>query len=748
MIWRRWIPVLVVVAGVVAYHNSFMGQFILDDGAHIHNNPRILQFWPPWAALSGTSRPLVQWSLALNHATGQFNPFDYHLFNLIVHLLAALALYGVVRRTLLRVLDDKRPETEAAVLAGLVALIWVVHPLNTQAVTYIIQRGESMMGLFYLLTLYCFIRGVEVSEGLTTDVCGSGRCRRVFWYVAALAACALGMATKPIMATAPLMVFLYDRVLIAHNWRRAWHQRQWFYVMLAATWLALPALLYWGKSDWHGSAGLGMESVSPINYAFTQPGVILHYLRLVVWPVDLCFDYLWPAAKGGWQIGPPLMVIVGLVLLTLSLVRRSHAMAFLGLWFFGVLSVTSSIMPIMDLAVEHRMYLSSAAVICAVVILVDQGRRMVVVRHPRFLGVSKAVYLVAVVLVVTALVRLTIGRNADYHDAIGMWHKVIAQRVLHPRGYGQIGQIHSLGMNKHREAIPYFEKVIALAPSLSSGYSSLGGAWSNLGDHEKALMYYQKASSLETNSALHVTNIGAQHAALGRWEDAVRFYEKALEMQPDYALAHNNMGVAFNRQENFDAALHHFALAVEHDPHEASYRIDLGGTLRKSNRPEAAIEQYRAALKIEPGRNQTRVDLGLALFEAGKTKLAIDQFQAALERDPSRVDICVFMAWTLATNHDASLRDGPRAVELGRRAVALTEGRSIAALDALGAALARTGNFDEAVALAESALKLAQQSGQQKLTAEIGHRLETYRSGKPFHGEPHTGIAGSPEPPK
>jgi hypothetical protein len=254
-----WLTVLaaglIVLATVGAYHNSLVGAFVYDDQGAIDDNPTIRQLWPIGPALSPppdavtvSGRPLLNLSLAINYAISGLNVRSYHAANLMIHIAAALLLFGILRRTfLLPVLRDRFGKA-ATPLALASALIWAVHPLQTESVTYTVQRAESLMGFFYLLTLYCVIRGAgfgwregvggvfapticHVEDALTekdsrpleivsSAVSGEkGDCRLLWlWYAAAVLACLLGMACKEVMVTAPLIVLLYDRT-------RSWEAR-------------------------------------------------------------------------------------------------------------------------------------------------------------------------------------------------------------------------------------------------------------------------------------------------------------------------------------------------------------------------------------------------------------------------------------------------------------------------------------------------------------------------------------------
>ena len=213
-IGRFWAPLLIALAGFAAYANSFSGPYVFDDLGSIPENPTIRQLWPigrvltppPGQTVSG--RPLVNLSLAINYAFGGTGVAGYHLGNLLIHLLAGLTLFGIVRRTLV-------PKTRMATqLACAVALLWTLHPLQTESVTYLIQRAESLMGLFYLLTLYCFIRWIDADVGAKRArvplQSGSGS-RQAFvesgrsngWAWLSGLCCLLGMASKEVMVSAP-----------------------------------------------------------------------------------------------------------------------------------------------------------------------------------------------------------------------------------------------------------------------------------------------------------------------------------------------------------------------------------------------------------------------------------------------------------------------------------------------------------------------------------------------------------------
>src|ERR1035438_6675615 len=231
---------LIALAVLAAYANSFSGAFVLDDASSIAGNPTIRHLWPLGGPLSPPhgrgltvdGRPILNISLAINYALSGIHPWSYHALNLLIHGLAGLTLFGVVRRTL----DRLGMPADSALLALCAAFLWTLHPLQTESVTYVIQRAESLMGLFYLLTLYCFIRYADRTPRSDASS-NAGKTAPVLWAVFSVLACLLGMATKEVMVTAPVMVFLYDRTFFSGSFAQAWRRHRRLYAGLACTWL-------------------------------------------------------------------------------------------------------------------------------------------------------------------------------------------------------------------------------------------------------------------------------------------------------------------------------------------------------------------------------------------------------------------------------------------------------------------------------------------------------------------------------
>jgi tetratricopeptide (TPR) repeat protein len=570
--------VLIAAAAFAAYSNSFRGPFVYDDLKAIPENPSIRHLWPAWDALlsapGGTTvggRPVANLSLAVNFALSGTDVWSYHALNLLIHVLSALALFGAVRRTLGGPALAARFGRDALPLGLAAALLWELHPLQTESVTYIVQRVESLMGLFYLLTLYLFIRSL-------------GSARPVRWQAAAVLACLLGMATKEVMSTAPLMVLLYDRTFAAGSFRRAWQVRKGLYLSLAATWLPLPLLV--AATGWNRGGSVGFSAgVAPWDYWLTQIEAIARYAGLAVWPRPLVFEYGPFRYQGFAALAPFALVAVPLGAATLAALRLRPALGFLGAWFLLILAPSSVVPVATQTMAEHRMYLPLAAAVVAAVALAHglAGRRS----WP-FLG-----------LLAIALGLLTRARNDDYRSELALWTDTVAKR-----------------------------------PDNSNARNNLGLALFHADRVADAIGQYQEALKLQPSYPGALNNLGNALDRAGRAPEAIGMYEAALRLEPRYAAAHFNLARALDRAGRTPEALPHFEESLRIEPGFEQGRVDFGDALCRSGRFAEAIEQYEAALGIRPGLALAHVGLGMALAQTGKAAEAMEEYGTALRIQP------------------------------------------------------------------------------------------------------------------
>jgi tetratricopeptide (TPR) repeat protein len=542
-----------ILAGCLAYANSFKGVFLFDDETILLD--RANELWPP-GALQWSATAVPDFTFCLNYYFDKFNPAGWHAVNLAVHLLAGLTLFGLIRRTMLLPeilakihLGNSTSPLAATILAAGAALLWMLHPLQTESVTYIVQRQTAMMGLFYLLTIYCLLRG-SVSQKLAVP-----------WYIAAVLACALGMRSKQVMVTAPLMALLFDRTFLAGTFKRALRLRWPLYIALACTWALLYVSAHRVKTE---EETIYRESVTNLQYALTQFGVIVHYLRLCVWPYPQCLDYSWPITTNPGDFIPPMIVIIVLLGATAWALWKKPVLGFLGAWFFVILAPTSSVLPLPDPAFEHRLYLSLAAV----TVLASVGGYILIRRYfasddstnASSPWKARGIGLGVLVLASAVLASLTYERNKDYQSTIRMWRQALEVMPRNVRVMNNLGTFYARSQRLDL-AEPLFRKSIEINYNDADGHANLGSLLALHRQLPEAISEYRTAIRMSPYRAKWFNSLAwllatAPQDDLRNGAEAVKLSERACEMT-----GYSNMdmldtlGAAYAENGQFDKAV-------------------------------------------------------------------------------------------------------------------------------------------------------------------------------------------------
>jgi len=548
----------IVTVALLAYSNSFDGKLVLDDVDSIVENPTIRSLSPPWGPLTTpggkttTGRPVTNLSLALNHAAHGTEVRGYHLVNLMIHAAAALLLFGIVRRTLLlpELAARVGGATTATGLGLAVAALWAAHPLNTSCVTYVVQRTESLAGLFYLLTLYLVIRGSQTARPWP-------------FHVGAVLACWLGIGSKEVVLTAPVVILVYDRVFLAGTFKELLRRRWPLYLGLAATWPLLYGLLA-SVNFKSGMAQTGWDFTRH-QYTLTQLEMVTRYLRLALFPSGQVFDYGIYWVKGFSEVWPQAVLIALLLLATLWALRFRPALGFLGVWFFAILSPTSSVIKLINqTAAEYRMYLPLAAVVTLVVLGAHWLLRRV---GPRLFG-AKRRWIGPVALASAAVVALclaTRARNELFADPVALWNDNAARWPGNPRAHTSLGVLYT-ERGDHPRALEEFRKAVAINGAMFENVSNLGIGYQKVGQHERAIEVFTRAIGLKPGVPDAYYHRARSHVELKRDAEAIRDYTRALDLKSDHVDALAGRGNAFFRSRIFDRAIADFTAVIALDP--------------------------------------------------------------------------------------------------------------------------------------------------------------------------------------
>jgi tetratricopeptide (TPR) repeat protein len=654
------------VTGIAVYWNSLDGPFVWDDQTSIVTNPTIQRLWPlsvpltPPGETPVARRPVVNLSFAVNYAFGALHERGYHAGNVAVHIACALLLFAIVRRTL----DGPKLGRQFGAMRNTAALcaamLWMVHPLQSEAVNYITQRTESMMALFFLLTLYCAIRARRSSA------------HAVSWQVLSVVACALGMASKESMVTAPVVVLLYDRTFEFGSWRETFDTRKYFYSALAATWVELGAFLWLQPRT---TAGFSV-AISPRTYLLNQIEMITHYLRLSLWPSPLVLDYGLPRPLGLRDVAGGAVIVVALLTATVVAVAKWPPIGFLAATFFITLAPTSSVIPIVsEVGAERRMYLPSTALAVLTVV----GFLWLMERASQHFYNQKRVRLMvstAAIATLAALAVRTASRNAEYGSPVQLWRTVVEHR-------------------------PHGRARAALATELITS-----------GNHEEAMVQLREAVRDYPDARF---GLGTELIVEGKLEEGIANLRQFIQAQPsnlNRTPARILLAQALANQGKLPEAVDEFRMVLKNVPNHDGVRANLADVLAALGQHEQAVTEYRALVVRQPNNSAIETRLAMSLAKTGRLNEAIEHFRRARDLDPQSGSLNRYLA-------ELSLRinDGAQGEAYAREALRIdpNDGES---QNMLGVALAARGRIDEAIPRFQEALRINPNNGQARANLE------------------------------
>jgi len=600
------------------------------------------------------ARPLLNLSFAIDYARGESDPAVYRQTNFLIHavnalLLAALALQLLARSTLPRTL---RHGAGATTLAIAVALIWLVHPIHTSAVAYVVQRAESLAAAAILLSLNLFVLGM--TRGRTAPLIAAG--------VVAV----LGVLVKEIAATIPLLAIVIDYAFLRPHANR--RLRATVYPALFACWpVVLAVMLLTGGRE--GSAGLAAESldgVTPLTYLLDQGGNILWYLRLLVWPDPLVLDY-------GYSLTPlttlnllAFAAVVLAFLLTLGLYFRFPRAMSPPLLAAILLGPTSSFIPIVTQPIaEHRMYLAAAALIAWALV----GVAWIVCHAPRRAQPwTGRIAIAAGLAAAVALGATTWRRSHDYRSAERMWTTVRQAAPDNPRAWISLGEIR-WEQGRYTEAAPLFQRAIELRPHSWGGYANLANTCLEMHQPGRALAIAETGLR-ETDGGQTQLNRHKAHAlmALNRFPEAAETFQRFL--QPDFAMAEDwHAYVAtLRRMDRLDDAERALAQLQDFAINHPGTHVEMAAVARRRGNPAVAARRLAPVLQSLPGYAPARRERGALLAQAGRLNAALRDLNAAVQLDPA--------------DQEALLHRAAVLVRLGRLSAAAADLRAAQSLGA------------------------------------------------------------------
>ena len=624
---------LIIVLGILAYSNTFNVPFHFDDANNIVENYKLKDlnnFWPP-----AGSRWFGFLTFALNYHFGGLNTIGYHIVNLTIHILNAILVYWLV------VLTFRTPYFKVSVISAsvsnqptqfnlptfkplnylplFIALLFVSHPIQTQAVTYIVQRFTSLAAFFYLLSLVMYIKFRMQDSGYKIKIM-----HHASWimYLCSLFSAILAMKTKEIAFTLPVVIALYEFMFFDGKIKK----RVLYLIPLILTMLIIPLSMIGTVKpvgDAIGELREASQETSEIprwSYLFTQFRVIVTYIRLLFFPTNQNLDYDYPVYHS--FLNPNVFLSFLFLLLIFSfaiylLSRLHHAthnlhnsnsepqmlsistrytlratrlIAFSIFWFFIALSVESSIIPIKDVIFEHRLYLPSVGVFIAITtsmfILANKFKS-------RCQKIDKAVISLLAVIVLV-FIGITCARNIMWQDGVTLWEDVVRKSPKKARSYCNL----AVAYNNKRlfdKVIENYTMAITINPNYAGAYNNRGNTYVNKGLYDKAIEDFTIAISITPNFAEAYNNRGIVYFNVAQYDRAIEDYTKAIAMNPNFAEAYNNRGNAHDEKGQSDKAIEDYNQAIAINPDYADAYFNRGLVYSRLDKSDNAMSDFQKA---------------------------------------------------------------------------------------------------------------------------------------------------------
>jgi len=582
-----------LILGLVIYSNTFQGEFLFDDTTKLEENLLIRHLSHPKAIWEQHStRFLTYMTFALNYRLGRLDVFGYHLVNIMIHLTASLFVSLLVL-TLFQTpaLRTRAPSPQVTSHLALCAgLIFLTHPVQTQAVTYLVQRATSLATCLYLGAILLYVKA---------------RLRQSRLMVAmALLTTVASMMTKPIAITLPFAIVLVECFFFGIQ-RREVAKRAGTLAPFLMTLLIVPLMVVtYGTADFTGAGSVTRQTfeVSRGDYLLTQFNVIRTYVRLLFLPIRQNADYDYPISHSLLEPKTLLscLLLIAILLSAVWLFKQQRLISFGIFFFFLGLLPESSLYPLQDVIFEHRLYLPmvGVSVSLASALLLLSGRDL-----RRFTALFLSIALVFSIA--------TYRRNRVWRDGIRLWGDTVQKSPGKARPYHNLGFAYGK-REDYDKAIAHYERSIEIRPNYPKALDNLGALYSKKGDQQKAAGYFRRAIKLDPDYAKAYNNLGIAYGKEAHYDRAIAYFEKAIELDPDFAKAYDNLGVVFGKRGDHQKARGHFEKSLALDPDYAPAHLNLGIAYRAEKNTTGTHQQ------IDSLRELNRNDLADRLESLGR----------------------------------------------------------------------------------------------------------------------------------
>jgi tetratricopeptide (TPR) repeat protein len=619
----RILPFLILsILPVITYCNTLNNDFVFDDLALIQGSKTLPALKDVTSIISvltqkNAYRPVRTLSYAIDYHFSGINPLSYHISNISYHIITTLLVYLVT----LSILSNR-------VTAFITALLFAVHPVHTDSVTYLAGRRDILCVLFYLMGFYFFLTYRKTGRVLLVPL-------TMVTYL-------LSVGSKEMGVTLPVIFFIYDMVNNfpqerKESWfhalkkgaralKRVVKEHKYFYSSFLAGALTFTYYKVFISSPSHQE---GYYGDSMWVTFLTVAKIIVHYMKLLIFPVKLLADYSYDAFPLASSLleGPVLSSLILIVIILFVLVKLliiNKWLAFGGIWFFITLLPVCHIIPHHELLAEHYLYLPSYG-FCLIAALL----------FTTLLDKKRYSFLIipSLLLIIILFSLRTIDRNRDWKDGMALWSKTVKTVPRCARAQNNLG-FRYLEKKKYDEAMKHFAAAIAIKPAYAEPYNNRGIAYKEQGFYDRAISSFTKAITLKKGYYDAQYNLANTFENKGQYDRSIWLYSQLLKKKPRSAQIHSNLGIVYQKQARLELAEEQFSRALKLDPANIEARNNLGVYYNSKGLYDKAIAEFKQILIINPDNAAVYSNLGTAFSNKGMHDSAIDALKEALRIKP------------------------------------------------------------------------------------------------------------------
>ena len=663
------ISILALLAfGLIAYSNSFTAAFQYDDFLRILRNEALLDLTDLSRIFNYTrERFLPYLSLAINYRISKFDPIGYHIFNFFIHYIATIFLYFLF----IEILDGPamqglEPRLSKRLGAFLAAGIFFLHPLQTESVTYVIQRAESMAGMFYLATLFFYLKARRAET------------RNVLLAYSILVGLTAVSAvfSKETAVTLPVMIVVFEIFFFNTSIKELLRKKLILVILVPAVAILALKLKPLIRSDFFYDPGPGL-SFTRKQYLLTQFCVLLTYLKLFFWPAGQNVDWDYPLATNffAWKTFSSFLFLLTLLVLAYFVYKRFRLLSLGIIAFFITLAPTSSIIPLPDVIFEHRMYLAVAFLAMGCAHIFSFGLKRIREISPR---AQIIVSVCSIIILLPLLSGLTYARNKVWLSELSLWADAVRKSPNKARVHNNYGRgLYVLG-NKATERVKReFETAIRLSPGWAKPHHNLAICYFKEGDYRQAIAWDLEAVKRKPHYKEALYQLGRSYRKLNQWDNARLYLERLIALSPGSAFAQAYIdlldvylamgprdqalhlaremvqmpdglmpldyyrGLAFYKLEDMSQAKFYFVKQTEQETDRLSSYLMLGQIHYQQQEYKEAEMAFSKALEQYKWSANAHYNLATLLERKGRFQEASEHLEKASAIDPYSIDTSV-----------------------------------------------------------------------------------------------------------